>query len=156
MKRINTRLITAKKSYSVSELADLLGVTPNTVLGWIRNEGLQRNEGIYPYMLRGEVVITFHKARRLKNQFTLQAHEFRCGKCGVARMARGGIATIHKHRSKTSMLKANCTTCGGKMCKIISHTKIAKIQKLLTVHTLHESALVQSTNSNTNHETKGE
>jgi len=49
------------------------------------------------------------------------------------------------------MLRANCDQCGGAMCKIISPKKIPEIQKLFAVHTLHESALVQSTNTNTNH-----
>ncbi|MFO0388539.1 MAG: hypothetical protein ACK502_02300, partial [Alphaproteobacteria bacterium] len=141
MKRINTRRIKAKMSYSVSALAELVGVTKGTVLGWIKSDGLQRNEGIYPYMLRGEVVIAFDKVRRLKNQLTLQLHEFRCGKCNAARMACGGGVTLHKHRSKTFLLKAKCATCGGKICKIISHKNLPEIQKLFAIHTLHESAL---------------
>jgi hypothetical protein len=156
MKRINTRRIKAKLSYTVSNLAELLGVSHGTVLFWIRNEGLQRNEGIYPYMLRGEVVIAFLKARRLKNRFTLQPDQFRCGKCNAARMAFGSNATLQKHRSKTFLLKANCATCGGKMCKIISHKNLPEIHKLFVIHRLHESALVQSTNTNANHQTKGD
>ncbi len=151
MKRINTRHITAKKSYFVNELAALLGVSPNTVLGWIKKEGLQRIEGIYPYMIFGEVAIAFLQARKHKHTFKLAIAEFRCGKCSAARLANQGIATLHKHRSKTSLLKANCAQCGGKMCKIISHKNLAEIQKVFPVHTLHESALVQSINSNTNH-----
>ncbi|MFO0388381.1 MAG: hypothetical protein ACK502_01485, partial [Alphaproteobacteria bacterium] len=141
MKRINTRRIKAKYSYSIQELTEVLNRCPNTILGWIKNEGLQRNEGIYPYMLRGEVVIAFLKARRLRNSITLRLAEFRCPKCRAARSAKGGVAIFHKHRSKTFLLKAKCATCGGKICKIISHKNLPEIQKLFAIHTLHESAL---------------
>jgi len=155
MRRINTRTIKAKYSYSLQELADVIGCHTNTISNWTKHEGLQRIDDVYPYMIYGQVVIEFLKARQLKNKITLSVNEFRCCTCQAKRKAWENLATITKMNSKTALLQAVCEHCNGKISKIISLRNIAEIENALTIHTLQQSALVQSTNSNSNCETKG-
>ncbi len=155
MRRINTRLIKSKYSYMLQELADVIGCHPNTISNWIKNEGLQRIDGVYPYMLFGQVVIDFLKDRQLKNKSKLLLNEFHCCTCQAPRRAWEGIATIKSINSKIAMLHAVCEQCDGKISKIISLKNITEIEKTFTIHTLQPSALTQSTNTNSNCETKG-
>lgn len=155
MRRINIRRIKAKYSYMLQELADVIGCHANTISNWIKLEGLQRIDGIYPYMLYGQVVIDFLKARQLKNKNKLLINEFRCCTCQVPRKAWEAIATIKTINSKVAMLQAVCEQCNGKISKIISLKNISEIEKIFNIHTLPTEALVQSTNTNSNCETKG-
>jgi|CXWL01.1.fsa_nt_gi hypothetical protein len=155
MRRINTRLIRAKYSYLLQELADDIGCHVNTISNWIKHEGLQRIDGIYPYMLYGQVVIEFLKSRQLKNKSKLLLNEFHCCTCQASCRAWEGIATIKTINSKIAMLQAVCEQCNGKINKLISLKNIAEIENAFTIHTLPPEALVQSTNTNSNCETKG-
>lgn len=155
VRRINARLIKSKYSYSLQELADVIGCHSNTISNWIKCEGLQRIDGIYPYMLYGQVVIDFLKARQLKNKTTLSINEFRCCTCQSSRKAWEGIATIKTINSKIAMLQAICEQCNGKINKIISLKKISELEQIFNIHTLPPEALVQSINTNSNCETKG-
>lgn len=155
MKRVNTRHIKAKYGYSIPELAYTINRHPNTILAWIKNEGLQRMEGIYPYRVWGEVVIEFLNIRQNRKIVKLATNEFRCCKCQVPRKASEGRTNLHFLTSKAAMLKAKCEQCGTVTCKIISLKNLPEIVKTLIVATQQEAALVQSTNSNAYIETQG-
>ncbi len=139
MKRINTRLIKSKYSYSLQELADVIGCHPNTICNWMKNDGLQRIDGIYPYMLYGQVVIDFLKSRQLKKR-KLLINEFRCCACKTSRGAWQAIATIKTINSKVAMLQAVCERCNGKINKIISQKNLSEIEKIFNIHTLPQTA----------------
>ena len=155
MKRINTRRIKSKISYPVATLAELVGVHPNTVNNWVKYEGLQRVHGIYPHLIHGEEVIEFLNARQKKNKSTLSPDEFRCCTCQASRKAWEGMATIQTIDTKRALLRAICESCNGKIGKFISLKNKAVIEQNFLIQQLHPSALVQSTNTNPNSETKG-
>ena len=155
MKRINTRRIKSKISYPVAVLAELVGVHPNTVNNWVKNDGLQRVQGVYPHLIYGQAAIEFLNARRQKTRSTLSLDEFNCLKCGAPRKAYEGITTIENINTKIALLRAVCESCNGKIGKIISLKNKAVIEEIFIVQQLHPSALVQSTNTNSNSETKG-
>lgn len=151
MKRINTRHIKAKVTYSVERLAKLLSVHPNTVHEWVK-QGLSRIDGEYPYHFWGEEVIDFLNARQRKNKVTLAVDEFYCCTCQAPRKAWEGMAELQPRTSKTGNLKALCEQCDTRLHKLVSLTKISEIAKTLTLLT---STLVQPTNNSANRETKG-
>jgi hypothetical protein len=151
MKRINTRHIKAKRSYTVERLATLCGVHPNTVHEWVK-QGLPRMDGSYPYTFWGQEVIDFLNARQRKNKVTLAVDEFYCCKCQAPRKAWEGVAELAMRTSKTGNLKALCEQCDTRLHKLISLAKLAEIKNALT---LLASTLVQPTNNSTNCETKG-
>lgn len=155
MKRINTRRIKSKISYTVQELAERAGVHPNTVNNWVKNEGLPRVRGVYPHLIYGQEAIEFLKARQRKNRVKLSLDELRCCTCQAPRKAWKKLATLHAHTTKTAFLKAICDSCNGKMSKVISLKDKDEIEKTFTIQPHHPSALVQSTNTNPNCETKG-
>lgn len=151
MKRINTRRIKHKHTYTVERLAELLSVHSNTVHGWIK-QGLTRMDGIYPYALWGQEVIDFLDKRKQKNKITLATNEFYCCKCQAPRNAWEGMAEFIPRTSKTANLRAVCEHCERQMHKLISLSKLAEIENVLT---LLPSTLIQPTNNSTNYETKG-
>lgn len=155
VKRINTRRIKSKISYPVATLAEVVGVHPNTVNNWVKNEGLQRVHGVYPYLIYGQAAIEFLNARQQKNKSTLLPDEFRCCTCQAPRKAWEGIATIQTLTTKRALLRAVCESCNGKICKFFSLKNKAAIEETFQIQQLLPSALVQSTNTNPNSETKG-
>ncbi len=155
MKRINTRRIKAKISYPVAVFAELVGVHPNTVNNWVKHEGLQRVEGVYPHLIYGQDAIDFLNARQQKNRSTLSLDEFNCLKCDAPRKAWEGMAAIESINTKKALLRAVCESCNGKISKFISLKNKAAIEETFLIQQLHPSALVESTNTNPSSETKG-
>ena len=150
VKRINTRRIKSKISYPVATLAELVGVHHNTVNNWVKNESLQRVQGVYPYLIYGQAAIEFLNARQKKNKTKLSVEQFHCCTCQLPRKAWEGLATIQNINSKIALLRAVCECCNGKIGKIISLKNKAAIEETFQIQQLHPSALVQSTNTNPN------
>lgn len=154
MKRINTRHIKAKCTYTVGRLATLCGVRSNTVHEWVK-QGLPRMEGSYPFTFWGQEVIDFLNARQQRNKMKLALDEFRCSKCRCPRKARDRLADLQICTSKTGNLKVRCEQCSTRICKIISLKNRDEIEKLLIVYAPQDLTLVQPTHNRANRETKG-
>ena len=75
MKRVNTRRIKQKYSYTIEELARVCDVHPNTVHRWIK-AGLPRIDDAYPYLVFGTDAIAFLKQRQMQNKVTLALDMF--------------------------------------------------------------------------------
>jgi len=151
MKRVNTRRIKQKYSYTVEELAQVCGVHPNTVHRWIKM-GMPRIDDAYPYLLFGEQVIEFLKVQQAKSKVTLALDAFYCFACQASRGAWGKMADLIITHHKTGNLKALCEHCGKTMNKRISLAKLPEIENCLS---LHRTTLIQSPITSVNSETKG-
>ncbi len=74
--------IKRKRSYSIAEMASLLGIDRKTCGRWIKNEGLRViEENTNPLLVMGADLEDFIRKKRAKNRFTLKENEFLCLKC---------------------------------------------------------------------------
>ena len=120
MPKYNVRLIKSRRSYSMSEIASLLGIDRKTCHRWIKEGGLGViEEGVNPLLVMGANLIDFLKGRRAKRSVLLGENEFLCMKCHKAVKARVGTERIVKTgkmvgKNNLEQLKrvGACEVCG--------------------------------------------
>lgn len=119
-KKYNIHRISKRKTYTVKEIAVLLGVHVRTVQGWL-SHGLKPVENSIPYLIQGEELAQFLNEKQCERRNKLALDEFYCVKCRQARKSLSGST----HTSITQKLmgggktliviKALCEVCGGKI-----------------------------------------
>ena len=89
MPNYNTRLIKSRRSYNITEMAELLGVDRKTCQRWIKQGGLKVVEkGVNPLLIMGADLISFLREKEEQRRCELREDEFFCMKCRRAVKAR--------------------------------------------------------------------
>lgn len=114
MKRINPRLAKLHRSYSVVELADVLGVHKHTVRGWLR-DGLPPIDGAKPLLFLGSEFQAWWGKRRRAAKRPCQPGQLYCFKCRQPKAPALGMVEYAATNAATGNLKAMCETCGTMM-----------------------------------------
>jgi len=114
MKRINPRLAKLHRSYSVVELANLLGVHKHTVRGWVK-AGLPQVDGARPMLIVGSDFQAWWRQRRKAAKRPLQPGQLYCVKCREPKSPALGMVEYAAANAATGNLKALCETCGTLM-----------------------------------------
>ena len=153
--RLNSRLVKARYSYLVVELAGVLKVHPNTLHRWKEEEGLPLLDAYYPPMIYGWDAIDFLYKRKAKSRSKLLPEEFYCFKCHCASCALDGKFSVQPKTEKMGMLKAICCECGTRMNKNIRLENLPEIEKSIKSPRQRETALIESDHSTVNSETGG-
>lgn len=122
-KNYNTRKIKSQRSYSVTEVANILNVSRGTVLLWIK-EGLQVLGR--PYLIMGEEIKAFLSKRRAKHQVSLKYHEYYCLRCRKAVSAKKGSEKIvptgkriGKENQEQFKRVGLCENCRGEVMRFL-------------------------------------
>lgn len=123
MGRINPRLAKRHRSFSVFELADLLGVHRNTVRQWIR-DGLPVLDGAKPILIIGSEFQAWWGKRRKAAKRPCQPGQMYCFKCREPKAPALGMVEYAATNAATGNLKAMCETCGTMMHR---RTRLADI-----------------------------
>jgi hypothetical protein len=114
MKRINPRLAKLHRSYTTSELADLLGVHKNTVTGWLMG-GLPRIDGTRPVLIHGDEFQAWWSSERTAAKRPCRPGQFYCFKCREPTAPAMGMVEYAAANATTGNLKAKCERCGTMM-----------------------------------------
>jgi excisionase family DNA binding protein len=114
MSRINPRLAKRHRSFTVYELADLLGVHRNTVRQWI-SEGLPVIDGARPILILGSDFQTWWGKRTKARKRPCQPGQMYCFKCREPKAPALGMVEYAATNAATGNLKALCETCGTMM-----------------------------------------
>ena len=110
MRRVNPRLAKINRSYSVSELAELLGVHKHTVRGWVR-AGLPTVDKAKPTLIHGDEFQAWWAKRTKAKKCPLKSGEFYCFKCREPKRAALGMVEYASMTPTSGNLKALCETC---------------------------------------------
>jgi len=110
MKRINPRRAKLHRSYSVSELADVLGVHKHTVRGWIR-KGLPVIDGAKPTLIIGKEFQAWWAKQRKAAKRPCKPGRMYCFKCREPKRPALGMVEYAATNAATGNLKAICETC---------------------------------------------
>lgn len=121
-KRINTRSIRANRSYTVTEAAKACNVTKWTVRNWIKR-GLPCLDDLRPYLITGEALRNFLKARKSKTQCTLKAGEIYCTSCKSPVQPWGGEIEV-KTYGKRLAVQGTCPSCEAICSRFVSPAQI--------------------------------
>lgn len=142
-RRPDWRRIKIHRSYTVDEVARVLGVAKGSVRRWIKN-GLPALNEQKPALVLGGDVIAFGRTRKVEKQ-RCKLHECYCVKCRAPRAPLGGMAEYVPVTKTNGNLRGICLYCGTLIHKRIAANKIPELSNVLTVSvTQGESHLLDS------------
>lgn len=128
----NPRLAKIHRTYSVEEVARLLGVHKNTVRAWLQ-DGLASIDRRRPTLILGQELVRFLSVRRQKARQKCQPGEIYCVKCRVPRAPAGNITDYLPLTSTTGNLQGLCSTCGILIYRRVNRTKLDAVRGPLSV-----------------------
>lgn len=114
MKRIDPRRAKLHRSYSVVELADVLGVHKHTVRDWLA-KGLPAIDDAKPVLVLGSDFQCWWGKQRKAAKRPCQPGQLYCFKCREPKKPALGMVEYAYINAATGNLKALCETCGTMM-----------------------------------------
>ena len=128
----NHRLAKIHRSYTVAEIADLLGKHRHTVREWIKR-GLPTLDGQRPTLILGRDLSAFLQARRTKNKRSCLPGEIYCVRCRTPRSPAGDMAEYQPLTSTLGNLVGICSSCESLMYRRVNVAKLEQVQGKLDV-----------------------
>jgi hypothetical protein len=122
----NHRLVKIHRSYTVEEVAKLLGKHKNTVRNWIKN-GLATIDEKRPLLILGHDLVEFIKKRRAKNKQSCKPGQLYCVRCRVPKFPAGDFAEYSPVTEKFGNLIAICPDCDSIMNRLVSLARIKEV-----------------------------
>jgi len=119
----NPRLVNIHRSYTVEEVARLLGKHKNTVRNWVK-DGLATIDDKRPMLILGPDLVEFIKKRRAKNKQSCKPGELYCVRCRLPRFPAGDMAEYSPVTEKFGNLIAICPDCDSIMNQRVSLARI--------------------------------
>ena len=122
-KNPDRRRIRTKRTYSVPEVAALLEVHVHTVRRWLRN-GLGAIDGHSPTLIHGAELSRYLDTRARGRKQKCGPDEMYCLSCRAPRLPILGTVHIADLNEKTVRLVGSCCTCGRKICRAGSASRL--------------------------------
>lgn len=131
-RRLNPRLVKIHRSYTVEEVATLLGLHRNTVRQWVKN-GLPTCDLKRPMLILGRELAAFLQARRAHKRRTCALGQLYCLRCREPRDPAGRMADYQPLTATLGNLIAICSICDLLMYRRVSLTKIHSFRSILDI-----------------------
>ncbi len=148
------RRIKVHISYSIEEIASLLGLHEKTVRNWL-TQGLPTIDQKRPLLIYGENLIEFLRKRQKSRKHPCQIDQFYCVKCKAPRTALGSLADLIFKNQKLLKLTALCAVCETKMNKIASSSSLHLLKKTFIFQEQVEEQLSDCSNASLNTHLQG-
>nr|MBI1231871.1 helix-turn-helix domain-containing protein [Cytophagales bacterium] len=113
------RLIKENYTYTVEQIAELFGLNSETVLRWIRNEGLERIPQTRPYLVHSKPLKRFLEKKQKARKHTCNVDEAYCMKCRKPRKPKINSGNATHLPNKTVRFQGRCETCSSKINRSI-------------------------------------
>lgn len=126
-------LVRAHFIYEVWEVAELLNCHRQTVVRWVKNDGLEADQSRRPWLIRGADLKTFLGHRQAKRRCRLESKTLYCLGCKCPQEPAGRMADYTQQTATTGMLSALCPTCGALMNKVIKRADLDAIRASVDV-----------------------
>lgn len=136
--RPNRRAVKLHRSYTVDEVARVLGVAKGTVRRWLKS-GLPAISDRKPILILGGDLSDFLKARARPKTKCGPAECF-CFSCRQPRAAAAGMADFIPLTSTGGNLQALCDTCGTVMHRHVSKAQLSALRAVLDVSVMEAPA----------------
>ena len=132
------------RSYSVEEIALLLGKHKNTVRAWLK-DGLEPIDDGRPIVVQGEVLADFIRRRRNAKKRPCPSGQLYCLKCREPKAPAEGVVTIESLSDRVSNVAAVCPSCGGTMYRRASNDRLKQFGADLGVTPLEAEPRISET-----------
>lgn len=130
-RKLKTQLIIRRESYTVTELAKLLGVHVRTVQLW-RRCGMTEIEGTNrPALFMGDEIRRFLTERQSRKRHPLKAGEFFCTRCKRATVSDPADVSheVRKVRvgrgGRQVLIRGKCSDCGCHLVRFSTERKLS-------------------------------
>jgi hypothetical protein len=128
----NYRLVKIHRSYTVEEIASLLGTHKNTVRAWVK-AGLPTSDRKRPMLILGVDLAAFLQARRTNHKQSCKPDEFYCVRCRSPKAHAGGMVDWLPVTETIGHLQAICPDCNCMMNRWANLAQIARVREQLAV-----------------------
>jgi hypothetical protein len=132
------RFIRRRRSYSIRELSNLIGVHRQTALRWYKSGMMPVAGSANPLIFMGYEIQKFLRGRRASRRVHLEPHQFYCMKCKSATTSEVKdldltftCRTIGKNDQAVTIV-GRCKTCSAKVCRF---TTARRAETVLTAMT---------------------
>lgn len=122
-KNPDRRRIRIRRTYSVPEVADLLGVHVHTVRRWLK-KGLGTIDGESPTLVHGKELRRYLDARAKARKQKCSPDEMYCLSCRAPRLPTLGSVQMIDLNEKTVRLVGTCCTCGKRIHRAGSASRL--------------------------------
>ncbi len=126
-RRPNHRLVKIHFSYTVKDIASVLGSHKNTVRQWIK-QGLPTIDDRRPVLIQGRELIAFLQARRALRKRRCRPGEIYCVRCRAPKFPAAGMAEYRPFNEKIGNLAGICPDCNSMMYRCVSIAKIGEVR----------------------------
>jgi hypothetical protein len=126
----NARRFKIHRTYTVEEIARLLGVHKNTVRRW-EGKGLKPIDEGRPKLFRGDLAQDFLACRREQSRQPCGPGQMYCFRCRTPKVPYGGLADLLPLTAKLATLRGICE-CETLMHRRVSHRTIGAAARGLT------------------------
>lgn len=117
--RISARRVKKHRAYRIDQLADAVGVTPQTVRRWCK-EGLPCLTDNKPFLIRGQDFKSFHDARLKARKRSRGPFEIFCLGCDRSRRPEPGLVDFEMMAAQRARIVMLCSHCGSTAGQFIS------------------------------------
>jgi len=128
----NPRLVKIHRSYTVEEIARLLGKHKNTVRNWVK-DALATIDDKRPMLILGTDLVEFLQARRVKNKQSCKSGQLYCVRCRVPKFPAGNMADYEPVTEKFGNLTAICPDCDSIINRRVSLARIWEVSGNLDI-----------------------
>ena len=121
--RTRIRLVRLRKSYTTSEMAQLLNVHPRTVQTWHKLGMFPLDPNERPYLFLGSEVKSFLTERQKAKRFKLKENEFYCVRCKQPRLSLPDRLLVFQTQTKIGknkimvLIRGICHVCGCQLAR---------------------------------------
>jgi hypothetical protein len=131
-RRVNPYRVKCNRSYTTSELADLLDVHKNTVRHWMRVGLIPIDDG-RPMLFHGNTVRDYLIRRNAGRKRPCPPGTFYCFRCREPRKPALGMVEYVESKSGNGNLRALCEACGTVMHRRARHSGLAAVMPGIAV-----------------------
>jgi hypothetical protein len=124
-RRIDVRRVKMHRSYTLDQLADLVGVTIGTVRRWHKS-GLPCLTDTRPFLVQGGEFKRFHAENLARSKSKLQSFEVYCLGCKQPRIPQSGLVDFEPMDLARVRIMAICPTCERMARRIIRRGDLPK------------------------------
>lgn len=117
-------------SYLISEAAERINVHPDTVLRWVREDGLKHLPTTWPYFIYGQDLYEFLNARRLQRPKG-ESFQIYCFKCRQFSSVNPSTVERKKLNDKVVHVSAQCVDCLTRLHKNMNTQQWTNFKSLL-------------------------